>query len=374
MSQSILLSNEQDTLQEQIDKHRKDIRTDSYEMSIGEWISLYENGEIDIHPEFQRYFRWTAYQKSTLVESILLGIPVPEIFVSQRNDGVWDVVDGLQRLSTIYELVGILKDENQQIRDPFLLEKTKYLPSLEGKAWKSDSPANELTQAQKLLVRRTKLGVNIILRESDENTKYELFQRLNTGGSQLTDQEVRNVIMVRQNKPLYDLMNQLADEEDFKATVTLTDKSLEEQYDKELVLRYLALRKIDESTLKKVTDINEFLNDSVQNNTYDLKLEKDIFQLVFQKLAESLGTNAFRRYNSTRNTFTGGFLVSAFEVIAIGLGYYAEAGDQNLYANLEEKVKHVWEPNGIPNASRAGMQTAPRLKNTIPLGRNIFRV
>src|SRR5260370_31484095 len=98
------------SLQDQIDKKRKEIRSDAYPMSIGEWISLYESDppEIDIHPEFQRFYRWTEEQKTRFIESILLGIPIPTIFVSQREDGVWDVIDGLQRLSTIYEFVGIL--------------------------------------------------------------------------------------------------------------------------------------------------------------------------------------------------------------------------------------------------------------------------
>lgn len=83
-------------LQQRIDERRREIRTDGYPVSIGEWISLYENSELDIHPEFQRFFRWTNTQKTLLIESILLGIPIPSIFVSQRADGVWDVVDGLQ--------------------------------------------------------------------------------------------------------------------------------------------------------------------------------------------------------------------------------------------------------------------------------------
>ena len=99
-------------LQKQIDARRKDIHTDSYQMSIGELQNLETSGDLDIHPEFQRFFRWTPEQKARWIESILIGIPLPSIFVSQANDGTWDVIDGLQRLSTIFEFMGILKDEN----------------------------------------------------------------------------------------------------------------------------------------------------------------------------------------------------------------------------------------------------------------------
>ena len=185
------------SLQEEIDKTRQEIHTDSYSMSIGEWISVYQNNEIDIHPNFQRFFRWSDHQKSTFIESILVGIPIPPIFVSQRNDGVWDVVDGLQRLSTIYQFVGILKTEEQeQDKSPFALQKTTYLPSLEGKKWDDpNDPDNSLSQTQRLLIKRAKIAVNIIEKESDEMVKYELFQRLNTGGSiatpQLLEQETK---------------------------------------------------------------------------------------------------------------------------------------------------------------------------------------
>jgi uncharacterized protein with ParB-like and HNH nuclease domain len=122
-------------LVDQINKKRKEIKTDGYPMSIGEWISMYEKDELDIHPEFQRFYRWSHAQKTSLIESILLGIPLPSIFVSQREDGVWDVVDGLQRLSTIFQFVGILKDEDGNFEDPLVLDKTKYLPALENIKW-----------------------------------------------------------------------------------------------------------------------------------------------------------------------------------------------------------------------------------------------
>jgi hypothetical protein len=70
-----------DTLQSEIDQKRQEIRSDHYSTSIGEWISLYQQEEIEIHPEFQRFFRWSDYQKTKLIESILLGIPIPPIFV-----------------------------------------------------------------------------------------------------------------------------------------------------------------------------------------------------------------------------------------------------------------------------------------------------
>jgi uncharacterized protein with ParB-like and HNH nuclease domain len=180
-------------LQDEIDKARAEIRSDSYGVSIGEWISLYEKHELDIYPEFQRFFRWSNKQKSRFIESVLLGIPIPQIFVAQREDGIWDVVDGLQRLSTIFQFAGILTDEDGKLIEPLTLEATKYLPSLAGKRWEDDNPQQSLTAPQRLIIKRTKIDVSILLRESSDKTQYELFQRLNTGGSPLSDQEVETV-------------------------------------------------------------------------------------------------------------------------------------------------------------------------------------
>jgi uncharacterized protein with ParB-like and HNH nuclease domain len=89
-------------LEEQIATRAKEIHTDGYPMSIGEVLSLYREGDMGMHPEFQRIFRWNDDQKTRLIESLLSRIPIPPIFVSQRDGGVWDVIDGIQRLSTIF--------------------------------------------------------------------------------------------------------------------------------------------------------------------------------------------------------------------------------------------------------------------------------
>ena len=94
-------------LKEEIAAKRKEMVVDSYPMSIGEVMNLYKDNELDVHPEFQRFFRWDEEQKTKLIESILLGIPIPPIFVSQRMDGTWDVIDGQQRLSTILQFLHV---------------------------------------------------------------------------------------------------------------------------------------------------------------------------------------------------------------------------------------------------------------------------
>src|SRR6266851_3082575 len=115
-------------LQDEITSQSVQIKTDAYSMSIGELLNLYRDEELDVHPEFQRVYRWTPFQKSRLIESLLLGIPIPPIFVAQRKDGIWDVVDGVQRLSTIFQFMGELRDEDGKLLEPLVLEKTKFLP------------------------------------------------------------------------------------------------------------------------------------------------------------------------------------------------------------------------------------------------------
>ena len=124
-----------DTLQIELDKARLSVKTDSYPMSIGELVSMYDDGELEIRPEFQRLFRWSLEQKSNFIESVLLGIPIPSIFVAQREDGVWELVDGLQRISTILSFMGKMRDNNGGLCPPLKLSGTKYLPSLQDKVW-----------------------------------------------------------------------------------------------------------------------------------------------------------------------------------------------------------------------------------------------
>jgi hypothetical protein len=346
-------------------------------MSIGEWISLYQGEEVDIHPEFQRFFRWTEGQKTRLIESILLGIPIPPVFVAQREDGVWDVVDGLQRLSSIFQFVGVLKDEEGKLIDPLILEQTKYLPSLEGKKWEDPYDTdNSFSTAQRLYIKRAKIDVTMIQKESPEIAKYELFQRLNTGGSLATPQEIRNCIMVMYNKDLYQWVKALGQLESFRECVALTDRALEEQYDLELVLRFVIFRTLKEEKIREVKDVGPYMTDRMveiaQSKTFDYDLEEEAFKATFDFLNNSTKANSFRKYDPAKDKFIGGFLVSPYEAVALGIGYNYKAVQQS-DLKVEELVKGIWTNDEFRTWSGSGITASRRLPRIIPLGRKIFK-
>ena len=364
------------TLATEITKHRTEIVTDGYSMSIGELINLYQDDEVDVHPEFERFFRWTETQKSRLVESLLLGIPIPSIFVSQREDGVWDVIDGLQRLSTIFQLVGILKNEQGKLRPPLKMTKTKYLPSLEGKTW--DGSADKgIGRDNQLLIKRSKIDIKIVLKESSDASKYELFQRLNTGGSQLSDQELRNVIMITVDPSFYRWVTRLARDENFQTCIALSDQALDKQYDLELVMRFLTLRTLGDDELRRIGDLGDFLtNESVkfaENRNFDRKRQEQIFRSIFAVLADKLGDNSFRRFDHAKGRHLGGFLISAFEVLAIGLSFYAQEPTINLAdANLARIPAALWKDKDFTDSTGSGIRASTRIPKVIPYAREFI--
>ncbi|HHF2971232.1 DUF262 domain-containing protein [Vibrio sp. HS-50-1] len=317
-------------LQTQIDAARMQVHTDSYPMSIGELVNLYEDGELDIHPEFQRVYRWSEEQKSKLIESIILGIPLPSIFVAQRRDGVWDVVDGLQRISTILSFMGKLKNQEGEIVKPLKLLATKYLPALEGKVWENPhEPNSEIDLDIKRVFKREKLDIKIIKRESEGDTKFELFQRLNTGGSKLSDQEVRNCMLLMLNEDSYTWLKDLASDKNFINTTPLSEKQNEECYNQELALRFIVQRHSDENIKKEHSDVAPYLNAEMTrllktDSKLDLDKEKATFTRTFKLLNQALEDCAFKKYNHQKNRHEGAISLPVFEALTVGVSYLVE--------------------------------------------------
>lgn len=103
------------SLESEITFERDRLSTDRMDISFGELINLYKNKELIIRPEYQRLFRWSSKQKTALIESILLSIPIPPIFVAEDKNGVWELVDGLQRVATFLSFFGELDQDLSQI-------------------------------------------------------------------------------------------------------------------------------------------------------------------------------------------------------------------------------------------------------------------
>ncbi|WP_100401974.1 DUF262 domain-containing protein [Bacillus sp. FJAT-42315] len=308
-------------LDQEVKEKSKEIFTDSYTMSVGEIASMYKEGELELQPDYQRFFRWSNAQKTKFIESILLGIPIPPIFVYQKEDGIWAVIDGLQRLSTIFQFMDILVDlnENHGVND-LELQATQFLPSLEGKEWEGENP---ISKELKLFFKRARLDVKIIKYTSDVDAQYELFQRLNTGGSTLTPQEIRNSLMIMENKSFYVWFEGLTKDENYINCLPLSSKQRDEKEDMEYLLRFFIYRDLKTESIKGNEDIAPFLTEKmhelINKLDFDYNHEKTVFENVFLFLNTALGEESFKKYDFNKSKFAGALSIAQFEVIIPGV-------------------------------------------------------
>lgn len=364
-------------LEEEIEKSTNDIKTDGYPMSIGEIANLYREKDLVIFPEFQRYFRWNENQKSDLIESILLGIPIPPIFVAQDSSGKWDVIDGLQRVSTILEFMGILKKKNsEELYSPSEMISTKFLPSLQGKYWDNSSDAdNSLSEDIRRKFKRRKLDVVIIDSTINPTAKYELFQRLNTNGSELTAQELRNCLMLMIKREFYFEVEMMANHSNFKNSIDISEKQKEEQYEKELVTRYLVGRNSDLTEINSHEDIKKFLTDQIiglmGDSNINIEDEKNDFIKTIDLLNGIFDMNTFKKYNAERGTHEGSFSLSVFEAILCGISENIVFWEANPDI-LQQKVNSIYEEELYKNATIRGKRPVLRFKELIQFSKGFF--
>lgn len=361
-------------LRDEINAKSKEIITDQYAISIGELVSMYRDGDIDIHPEFQRFYRWTLSQKSKLIESFLLNIPIPPIFVYQRLDGVWDVVDGLQRLSTILEFMGEYKEADGNLLPPLKLEGTKYLPSLDGMKYDDpDDVEHSFAMFEKRYLKMARINCVIVKKESDESGKFEIFQRLNTGGTSLSDQEVRNCLMVMSKEDTYLKVKEMSEYPNFRNCLRVNDKAMDERYDMELVTRFLCLRTENMDVIRGIKDFGDYLDERIvkliNDDTVDWNNEIQIFKSTFDAIAQSLGNEAFCKFYPDLERFSGGHNAAAFELVAVTIGRHNGVTPNG---DLRELVIDLWKNLDQEQISWRGANAATRLQRTLDNGNRLY--
>lgn len=220
---------------------------------------MIDDGDIDLSPDFQRKYVWDSHQKSRLIESILLRIPLPMFYFSEDEEGRITVVDGLQRLTTI----------KQFMENKFPLRGLEYLKSsCEGKYYSEfskDGTYNGKNVIESKYFRwfnQTQFSVNVIDPTSPPKVKYDIFRRINTGGKPLNNQEIRNCLS---SPSLRSLLNEMVCLEEFK---TATDFSIKANRmdDQEIALRFILFSQLY-STDEFLNNYNGYIDSSLDDLT-----------------------------------------------------------------------------------------------------------
>ncbi|WP_158726436.1 DUF262 domain-containing protein [Tomitella fengzijianii] len=358
-------------LESEIESRSREIFADGYPIGIGEVISMYTNGEIDLHPEFQRVYRWSARQKTDLLESIFLGIPIPSVFVSQREDGIWDVIDGVQRLSTIMEYVGIYKNEDNDLVEPFEPLAADYLPSLRGAMWSRpdgvlpDIGENEwIGLPRQRFFRQSKIDFKIVKKDSDPEAKFDLFQRLNSG-TILSPQEARNCLLVMMNRRLFESLQRCISIPSFKDVTSISIRKEYESFRNELALRFFLQISYDGPDRDLPVDFGEYLTTWMKRYAKSNdNFNETTFIRVFNLLMECGGEDVFRRYDRVQQRRKGPFSNAAFEFVTTGVARNLDYWELNK-ALLTDRLIEFWDWDYYQNNVGAGVNARTRFPRLV---------
>jgi len=254
------------------------VYSDKADRSIFELYRQYQKGNLDLQPGFQRLQVWDNSKSSRLIESVLLEVPIPVIYLSEESDGKYSVIDGQQRLNAFFKFL-----ENN-----LRLSGLTILVELNGKRFQ-DIPKNLQDKFENATIR-----IIEIRKESDPDVKFEIFERLNTGSVQLNAQELRNCIYRgRYNE----LLKELSGNKDFQFLLGLKEPHNRMQ-DRELILRFFAF--YHNTYLKYTPPMKRFLNKEMEKHRNLNEAEENELRNVFKKsvrLSKTVfGDKAFHRF------------------------------------------------------------------------------
>ncbi len=325
----------QNDLEGLIDTQKFEFRTEKQAYSFGELSNMYKEKELIIKPEYQRFFRWDNEKKSKFIESIIVGIPYPNAFVNLREDGVYELIDGLQRVSTVLSFMGMLdidlnnsvkkegadifdaevldEDNEINIKKDWKLEGCTIIKELNGKSY------SDLPQSLQIKIKRSSIWFEV-LSAKNLDLKYKLFDRLNTGGSPATPQEVRNAIYrgEKGSVKFFSVLEECSNYPKFLTILNFDEDKIKKLFHHELVLRFFALYENNQrlqGNLKEVLDT--YISECVKTDRDFAELSilfKDIIDLLSNK---SLNFKWHRNYKEKQQEMS--FSSSYFDAIMVGI-------------------------------------------------------
>src|ERR1700722_15109334 len=359
---------------DEVEKNRTDVHFDTYTTTWREIIGQFKDHELIIDPEYQRLFRWSQDQQTQYIESILLGIPSPPLFLAQNKNGISEVIDGLQRVSTMLkffadEVYGSKNDvqrsmapteqDENELSVPARLAEGPIIPSLEG--FTAATLPEQLTRT----IRYARITVIILEKESSVRARYEVFRRLNKFGSPLTDQEIRNCTSRLFGGDFPAKLKLLAQTPSVRTALSLSEDAEKKMGVEEMLLRLLAFN-FNPYPLKH--EIRQYLYDfMVIASEGKFQLTDDIetrlvstFDLINTALPEG---SAFRLRR-------GGFSTNLYDIVATGVFQNSSTLDANRILTLHEALLKSPE---LRELIGPGSNTKRKLQGRVALGKEWFK-
>jgi hypothetical protein len=307
----------------QLENERRRVDFDTFDISVKELVSMVSQSIIDIAPEYQRQFRWPLDNQSKFIESVFLGIPIPSLFMAANKDGSWELIDGVQRLSSLIHFVGSIEE-----RAKIGLETSLKLQNLEVLSEFNHCTFNDLPQTLRLKFSLRPLKVTTLTDKSDAKVRFDLFERLNTGGVRLTDQEIRACVF---RGRFNEFLDELAENEDFLLSVNLRDSKKNDGTKQEFVLRFFSyLHNREKFEHSVVGFLNDYMAQASDNFNY--KKNREIFEATFGALRLALpdGIKRGNRKNTPANLF---------EAVAVGAAIALEDGREIVNSGIEHWIE-----------------------------------
>ena len=336
-------------LSEQLNEQRRKVDFNTYDISVKELISLVNDKAINIAPDYQRQFRWPEERQSQLIESIFLGIPVPSLFMATNSDNTWEVIDGVQRLSSI---INFAADEDSVARASIGHDKPLRLQNLNKLSAFNGLTYSELPTNLQLDFRMKPLKVITLSDKSDKQVRFDLFERLNTGGIELSDQEIRSCVY---RGAFNDLLKKLAQDQNFLRITLKPNSASADGTMEELVLRFFAYYYDRQSFTH---DVKNFLNAYMAKNDARNLLE---MEQLFRKVCEIL--SAHLPYGVVKTSSRKITSTIMWEAVTVGLAdAIAEGKSDFKFDDFYEWVNDPEFVKSVTGATNSATMLARRIR------------
>lgn len=301
------------------------------DLSFRELINMYEEGEL-VKPELQRKYVWERPEASRFIESILLGLPVPSIFLAQVGKKKL-IVDGYQRIMTVYEYVklGVFSKDGKVFK---LSSSDMINPKWRGKSF------NELEDDDKITLRSTTIHAIVFEQKKPNNdtSLYQIFERINTSGRTLKPQEIRNCIYQGSFNTLLFKLNKN------KYWRELYGDSNEDSRmgDIEFILRFFALSylKYDQLKIKQISlkkSLNEFMGNYKDMSEGECKIFEENFIDCMEFIYKNIGLDAFHSISPTSDEYVQRFHPTIFDAVTIATYIYLNTANKLPVNSLKDK-------------------------------------